>query len=138
MVTVSRTRALAAVAIPAAAIAFAQGAATGLAAVPKAGCLTTAQSTADLDNCVGAQYATARKRLDAAYSKLLAGKGLAQGDRAQLVRAEQAWVRFRGADCEYAASLNKGGTLSGVMKGLCLVRDTTDRAAVLEGYLKTS
>ena len=108
------------------------------AATPELACLQNAQSTAALDDCVGAAYAKATKELAVAYGKLLAGKGLAPADRRLLIKAEKKWAQLRDADCGYAESLAKGGTLSAVTKGLCLVRDTTDRASVLRDYLSTS
>jgi uncharacterized protein YecT (DUF1311 family) len=105
---------------------------------PALGCLTAAQSTAEMNDCVGAEYAAAQTRLAAVYRKVLTGKGLAPGDRSLVIHAQQKWIQFRDADCSYAESLNKGGTLAAVDKGICLVRDTVDRANALQDYLTTS
>ncbi len=106
--------------------------------LPGLGCLTTAQPTAEMNDCVGTAYATAAKRLASVYGKELAGKGLAPGDRTLLIRAERKWIQFRDADCSFAESLNKGGTFAAVTKGICLVRDTVDRANAIQDYLTTS
>jgi uncharacterized protein YecT (DUF1311 family) len=137
---VSRVWALAVTGLASALLLSQASAATARTAVAQAGldCLQTAQSTAAMDACVGAQYASASKQLNAAYAKLLAGKGLAPGDRKLLAQSERAWLSFRAADCAYAESLDRGGTLSAVTKGICLVRDTTDRANALRDYLSTS
>jgi uncharacterized protein YecT (DUF1311 family) len=106
------------------------------ATTPNLNCLKSAQSTADMDNCVGTAYTHAKNDLDAAYAKLLARKGV--GDRAALAAAQKQWLRFETADCAYAESLHKGGTLAAVDRGLCLYRDTSDRTAAIRAYLGTS
>ena len=105
---------------------------------PALGCLKTAQTTAAMNDCVGKAYSTAKSELADAYAKALAGKGLAPGDKRLLAAAEAKWIVFRDADCSYAASLNAGGTLSAVVQGICLVRDTVDRANALQDYLTTA
>ena len=101
-------------------------------------CLQSAQSTAAIDDCVGAAYAKATKQLAVAYAKLLARKGFTAADRAGLATAEKKWLQFKAIDCNWAEVLNEGGTLAAVDRGICLVRDTTDRAAVLRDYAATS
>jgi uncharacterized protein YecT (DUF1311 family) len=105
---------------------------------PGLGCLKTAETTAAMNNCVGAAYTKAEAELAAVYAKVLAGKGLAPGDTKLLTKAEQKWIEYRDADCSFAGSLNKGGTLSSVVQGICLVRDTIDRANALDDYLTTA
>ena len=100
-------------------------------------CLQTAQSTAALNDCVGAAYTKARKQLAAAYAKLLARKGFSAADRAGLAAAERKWLQFESVDCSWAEVLNKGGTLAAADRGICLVRDTTDRTQALEDYAAT-
>ena len=102
---------------------------------PSLSCLQNAMTTADMNTCIGAAYAKAQKQLAAAYAKVLAS---AQGDKAVLKAAQAKWIAYRDADCAYSASLNAGGTLAGVDKGICLVRDTIDRANALRDELGTS
>ena len=108
------------------------------AAEPVTVCLKTAQTTAAMNACVGKAYTAAKAKLADAYAKALAGKGLAPGDKKLLEAAQAKWIAYRDADCSYAASLNAGGTLAGVVQGLCLVQDTIDRANVILGYLGTA
>jgi uncharacterized protein YecT (DUF1311 family) len=100
-------------------------------------CLKPAQSTADMDGCIGTASAKAQRELAAAYATLRARKGFDASDRAALAAAQNRWLAFRAADCGFAESLHKGGTLAGVDHGLCLVRDTTERTAALRAYSST-
>lgn len=107
------------------------------ASSPSLACLKTAASTAAMDDCVGAAYAKAQKQLASAYAKLISRQGPSAGDRSGLEKAEQRWLQFRAADCDWAEVLHKGGTLAAVDRGLCLVTDTLDRAASLRDYIAT-
>jgi uncharacterized protein YecT (DUF1311 family) len=104
---------------------------------PSLACLRTATSTAAMDDCVGAAYKQAERQLALAYAATRAREGLSAGDRAALAQTEKRWLQFRTADCDWAEVLHKGGTLAAVDRGLCLVTDTLDRAAVLRGYAAT-
>jgi uncharacterized protein YecT (DUF1311 family) len=126
------------IAVTAAAAIAVGGASARQIPQPALGCLKTAQSSAEMSGCVGEAYAKAKQELAAVYGKALAGKGLVPGDRTLLAQAERQWIRFRDADCSYAESLNKGGTLAAVDKGICLIRDTIDRANALQDYLASS
>ena len=95
-------------------------------------CLATAQSTADLDACVGRALTAQQRLLHTVYARALRSGG---GDRAQLVRSQQRWLAFRAADCAYAESRYRGGTIAPVQRALCLLRDTADRVAALRVYL---
>jgi uncharacterized protein YecT (DUF1311 family) len=99
---------------------------------PTLACLKTAQSTADMGACVSKAYTSEQRQLRTIYARLLHQR---PGDRAQLVRAQRRWLTFRAADCAYVESLYRGGSIAPVQKGLCLVRDTADRVAVLRGYV---
>jgi uncharacterized protein YecT (DUF1311 family) len=113
-----------------AALAFAG--APAAADPPSLACLKTAQSTFELDRCAGRAYRAEEKLLGTVYARALAHR---PGDRAQLVRAQRAWLAFREADCDYAESQYRGGTIAPVQRTLCLVRDTADRTAALRAYL---
>jgi uncharacterized protein YecT (DUF1311 family) len=101
-----------------------------IAAAPP--CLARAQSTFELDRCAGNAYMAELRVLARVYARALRST---QGDRAQLVRAQQRWLAFRAADCAYAESRYRGGTIAPVQRTLCLLRDTSERVAALRGYL---
>jgi uncharacterized protein YecT (DUF1311 family) len=99
---------------------------------PSLACLNGARSTADMGACVAKAYAGEQRQLRAVYARALRHR---PGDAAQLRGAQRRWLAFRAADCAYAESLYRGGSIAPVQKGLCLVRDTADRVAALRGYL---
>jgi uncharacterized protein YecT (DUF1311 family) len=105
---------------------------------PSLACLKTGQSSAQMSRCVEAGYDKARQELATVYAKVLARQRLVPGGSKLLADAEAKWASFRNADCSFAESLNKGGTLVAVDKGICLIRDTIDRANALQDYLTSS
>jgi uncharacterized protein YecT (DUF1311 family) len=95
-------------------------------------CLARAQSTLELDRCAVGAYRAELRVLANVYARALRAP---QGDRAQLVRAQKQWLAFRAADCAYAESRYRGGTIAPVQRTLCLLRRTTERVAALRSYL---
>lgn len=69
-----------------------------------------------------AHYARAQKRLPAAR------------DRDKLARAQQAWILFRGASCDYQAGAFDDGRLRETAQGACQVSMTEARIKTLRAY----
>jgi uncharacterized protein YecT (DUF1311 family) len=93
-------------------------------------CLKHALSTADMDQCVGAERQRLKPLLAAAYNKLLADK-----QRKHLIVASQkAWLSYEKRDCAYAGSSAQGGTLQPILEGECLVARTRTRIKDLKEF----
>ncbi len=85
-------------------------------------------STYDIVMCQKANLAVLEKRLAAAYREALK---FAQGkERAQLELAQQAWLKFRDADCDYY-ELGEG-TIARIRGGNCMLDLTRARAKELK------
>jgi uncharacterized protein YecT (DUF1311 family) len=85
-------------------------------------------STYDVVMCQKANLAILERRLAAAYREALK---FAQGkERAQLEKAQQAWLKFRNADCDYY-ELGEG-TIARIRGGNCMLDLTRARTKELE------
>ena len=113
-------------AVAAAAFALAGGgasAATGRDSYSN--CLTHAQSTFEMDQCVAVERRRLKPLLAAAYNKLLGDKKR----RHLIVVSEKAWVAYMKHDCIYAGNQAQGGTLQPIIEGECTVDRTRTRIA---------
>ena|ERR1019366_3125590 len=106
-----------------------------LAQTPKqsgqgAGGCENAVTTAAMRNCEASRYATAQQELDSAYRHLM--KHL-DGEQKQKLRITQrAWLRFRGANANFQASLVRGGTLAPLVRIGSLTEMTKARTEELK------
>ncbi|WP_255990606.1 lysozyme inhibitor LprI family protein [Chitinolyticbacter albus] len=89
--------------------------------------------TARVLDCMNREYAQQDQRVSAAYQVLLAQQGRPR--KVQLHDAQQAWLKFRQANCNYYADPN-GGNLARVIASDCLLTVTAARVAELEGLLQ--
>lgn len=85
--------------------------------------------------CARKQYLAADAALNKAYAKLIATLDDAE-ERAKLKDAEQAWIKYRDANCEYEAFFYRGGTMRPMIHAFCLARVTEARAAELKQQLE--
>ena len=104
-------------------------------------------STAGMSGCLDAELTYWDARLNAAYgARLTAAKaadaeakagGWTAPPQEEALRAMQrAWIAFRDARCEYAASLWGGGTGGGPAAIGCLMLTTGEQALYLENYVR--
>jgi len=106
-----------------------------LAQTPKqsgqgAGGCENAVTTAAMRNCEASRYATAQQDLDSAYRDLMTHL---DGEQKQKLRITQrAWLRFRGANADFQASLARGGTLAPLVRIGSLTEMTKARAEELK------
>lgn len=111
-----------------------------LLAAPRAAlavdCNSDALTTADMRECVHAEYDLADKELNAAYKKAMAAvKASATPEfKDKLVAAQRAWIEFRDKDCAFDAALFEGGTMYGILYTACLTDRTNTRTRELLGY----
>src|SRR3954451_21300820 len=78
-----------------------------------------AQTQLEMNECQGREYKKADAALNAVYRQLTA-KIDDEGERASLKAAQQAWIKYRDADCEFESYLNKGGTSYSLVYSGCL------------------
>jgi len=85
-------------------------------------------NTYQIVECQKGKLKLLEKRLAAAYTKALQMAEPKQ--RAQLQAAQQAWLKFRDADCDYYEL--GGGTFARIETGYCMMDLTAARAYELE------
>lgn len=88
------------------------------------------QTTVEMRNCAGKEYQKADAELNDAYKQLMSTI-TDEGHRAALRTAQQAWIKYRDANCEFEAYLNRGGTIYPVVYTSCLSAMTTARTREL-------
>ena len=97
-------------------------------------CLTHAQSTFDMDQCVGNERKRLKPLLAAAYNKLLHDPVSNAHRKHQIALSEKAWTSYEKRDCAYAGSAAQGGTLQPIIQGECLVDRTRTRIKDLRAF----
>lgn len=90
------------------------------------------QSTAGMVQCIGVELAVQDKALNAAYRDLTSGMNARQ--KANLVKAQRAWIAFRDADCQ-ARYDPDWGTISTLNANMCMLHRTVERTIELEEFL---
>ena len=86
-------------------------------------------STYDIVTCQKGNLAILEKQLAKAYAKALQMADNAK-QRKQLERAQDQWLKFRDADCDYYEL--GGGTIARIRGGICMLDLTRTRAKELE------
>jgi uncharacterized protein YecT (DUF1311 family) len=94
-----------------------------------------AQTQVEMNECQGREYKKADAALNVVYKQLMA-KIDNEGERAALKAAQQAWIKFRDADCEFESYQNKGGTIYPLVYSGCLTVLTQERSKRLRELLK--
>jgi uncharacterized protein YecT (DUF1311 family) len=93
-----------------------------------------AKSTAEMRDCVGRQYKTADDELNRVYRQLMS-KLDDEGHKAALKTAQQAWIKYRDANCDFESYLSRGGTMEPVSHYGCLTWMTAARTKELREAL---
>jgi uncharacterized protein YecT (DUF1311 family) len=82
-----------------------------------------------MNTCAQAEYAQADAALNNAYQAVKASVGPQKVD--QLVTAEQAWLDYRDAYCDFVQAQYAGGSIQPMVYSGCLTQLTRDRTAEL-------
>ncbi|NEO87548.1 MAG: DUF1311 domain-containing protein [Spirulina sp. SIO3F2] len=82
--------------------------------------------------CEHERWAVSDRALNETYQALY--PNLAKPQQAQIIRAQQAWVRFRDAECELYSSYAEGGSMQPMLRSGCMANLTDDRTAELARY----
>jgi uncharacterized protein YecT (DUF1311 family) len=93
-----------------------------------------ATSQADMNNCWGNEYKKADAQLNQTYQQLAAL--LEEEDKAELKAAENAWIKYRDANCDFVADQYRGGTMRGMILAICLADVTGNRTTELKNQIK--
>ena len=94
------------------------------------------QTQSEMNACAGIAYRNADRRLNQVYQQLL--PKLPASRRQQLVTAQQAWIRYRDASCNFERSEVEGGSMAPMIQASCLARLTEQRTKDLQQYLAST
>jgi len=93
-----------------------------------------AQSQAEMNNCWGNEYKKADAQLNQTYQQLAAM--LEDEDKTELKAAENAWIKYRDALCDFVADQYKGGSIRPMIHAICLGDVTSNRTTELKNQIK--
>jgi uncharacterized protein YecT (DUF1311 family) len=93
-----------------------------------------AQSQAEMNMCWGKEYKAADARLNEAYRQFMTK--LNDEEKAQLKKAQLAWITYRDANCDFVADQYKGGTMRPMIAAICLADVTNNRTTELKAQMK--
>lgn len=97
-------------------------------------CMKTANTTADMTDCSGAELKVQDARLNKAYKAALAGLEVPQ--QGKLRDAQRQWIAYRDANCAMYYTLS-GGTIDLLNGAACELDMTNARADELENLPQT-
>ncbi len=89
--------------------------------------------TVSMLDCIAAETKLQDDRLNMAYKEAMSQ--LSAERKKQLKEAQRAWIKFRDANCDFYFD-PEGGTSASVMASDCVMSETAERAAELEGFLE--
>ena len=88
-----------------------------------------AMSQFEINQCIGNLYKRSDKEMNEVYNRILAG--LKGDDRANLVEAQRAWLKYRDANCFANRELFRGGSIAPAVHAGCLQGATDARTQEL-------
>jgi uncharacterized protein YecT (DUF1311 family) len=95
-----------------------------------------ATDQATMNACADAAFKQSDKTLNALYRQIEARLKDDANTKKLLVQAQQAWVKFRDAECSFRTSASAGGTVAPMLISICLDGLTQSRVQDFESYLK--
>lgn len=93
-----------------------------------------ARTQSDMNLCATEQYQAADAEMNRAYTRLRAA--IDAEERAALLEAQRAWLRFRDAHCAFEAAGFRGGSMQPMVEANCLALVTRDRTKQLKDALE--
>lgn len=100
----------------------------------KTGPCANPQTQFEMNQCAGKEYQAADAVLNQVYQKLVAM--LDDEQKAQLKDAQNAWLKYRDAHCDFVADQFKGGSMRPMIAAMCLADVTKNRTTELRGQIK--
>jgi len=89
-----------------------------------------AQTTIEMGECAGREYQKADAELNSVYRQLMSSLSDRESESA-LKTAQQAWLKYRDANCEFETFDSRGGTIHPVAYSFCLAHMTSTRTKEL-------
>ncbi|WP_026060432.1 lysozyme inhibitor LprI family protein [Pseudaminobacter salicylatoxidans] len=99
------------------------------------GC-SDASDQASLNQCADKAYKKTDAALNAIYKEIMGRLKDDKDTRKRLVTAQQAWIKFRDAECDFATGNSLEGSIYPMLVLNCRNALTHDRLEQLKGYLK--
>jgi len=94
------------------------------------------QTQREMNECAAIAYQATDQKLNQVYQELKAA--LPDYRQPKLVTAQQVWIKFRDANCEFEKSAVEGGSLAPTIYYNCLSQLTEQRTKELQGYLDST
>ncbi|XHR84648.1 MAG: lysozyme inhibitor LprI family protein [Gloeotrichia echinulata GP01] len=92
-----------------------------------------AQTQLEINQCALFSYQNADKKLNRVYQQFL--PKLDKYRKQKLINAQQTWIKFRDASCEFERSGYEGGSIAPTIYFGCLEKATQQRTQQLQEYL---
>jgi uncharacterized protein YecT (DUF1311 family) len=90
-------------------------------------------SQSEMTICWGKEYKAADTRLNQVYRQLVSMLG--GEEKLELKKAQTAWLKYRDANCEFAANQYKGGSMRPMIYAMCLAEMTDNRTTELRSQI---
>jgi uncharacterized protein YecT (DUF1311 family) len=90
-------------------------------------------SQSEMTICWGKEYKAADTRLNQVYRQLVSMLG--DEEKLELKKAQTAWLKYRDANCEFAANQYKGGSMRPMIYAICLAEMTENRTTELRSQI---
>ena len=91
-------------------------------------------SQSEMTMCWRKVHTAADTRLNRVYRQLLSMLG--DEEKLELKKAQTAWLKYRDANCEFAANQYKGGSMRPMIYAICLAEMTENRTTELRSQIK--
>jgi uncharacterized protein YecT (DUF1311 family) len=114
-------------------LAFAAAALPGAAAAQE--CDRADESQTGMNICAATDYRAADAELNQTYDKIVKRLGADEATKKRLKEAQRAWIAFRDAECDFATSGSRDGSIYPMIQAQCLEGLTSARSEQLSGYL---
>lgn len=92
------------------------------------------QTQVEMNQCAVNAYKAADAELNQVYKQLVAK--LDDEEKAQLKEAQNAWIKYRDANCDFVADQYKGGTMRPMIYAGCLQDVTKKRTTELKTQIE--
>jgi uncharacterized protein YecT (DUF1311 family) len=96
---------------------------------------STNLNQSQMNECAYLFYQSEDKKLNQAYKKVVTS--LPASRKQKLIAAQQTWIKFRDASCDFERSEVEGGSMSPVIYYGCMQQLTKVRTQELINYLQT-
>ncbi|AIR61590.1 hypothetical protein LH23_13285 [Cedecea neteri] len=94
----------------------------------------SAATQADMNQCYAAEYKKQDERLNKTYKEVMSRATDKQKE--MLKKAQNAWISFRDADCDFMSSGAEQGSVYPMVRANCLADKTLERTELLKGTLE--